>query len=164
MASVPLNPTFSGKVDSTQDALIIVEACLQGVLNHIPRGPYASEQSRLAKRGNVFVYEGHSSGTNVWLDNVLWSPGTISGDFLAHYELEGSVSLDGRSEDYNADKIKAGGLVKKTLTATSNGVSHYLVAYDTEAGVTPSKDSSLQRITPRPDLEAITHMAAPFEP
>ncbi|PVH70698.1 hypothetical protein DL98DRAFT_597599 [Cadophora sp. DSE1049] len=155
MASVPsttasvLNPTFYGKIVSTQDALIVVEACLQDVLMHIPRRPRACDQASLAKNGNVFVYEAHSSGIEVWQDNALWSPGEILDGFLVYRELD------------SAGGVKEGGIVKTTITVKARGVSHHLVSYYTEADVTggvvitQSKGVRLEHITPRSSLMTI---------
>ncbi|KAH6699904.1 hypothetical protein BKA61DRAFT_582752 [Leptodontidium sp. MPI-SDFR-AT-0119] len=46
MAYVSLKPTFFGKVASTQDALIVFEACLQGVLTHALRSPHNNEEGK----------------------------------------------------------------------------------------------------------------------
>lgn len=54
--------------------------------------------------------------------------------------------------------VKEDGLVKKTVSVTVGGISHYLVSYCTVADViyskfiTPTKDPRFQHIAPRPDL------------
>jgi hypothetical protein len=58
----PLSPTFYGHIASTQDALLLFEACLNGKLNHVTRHPYDRELVNLIKSGNVFIYKEHSSG------------------------------------------------------------------------------------------------------
>ncbi|KAL4874224.1 Gti1/Pac2 family-domain-containing protein [Aspergillus karnatakaensis] len=83
-----LEPTFSGYVATTQDALILFEACLTGVLHHVPRRPHDRERSHLVRSGSVFIYEENSSGIKRWTDGVTWSPSRILGNFLVYRELE----------------------------------------------------------------------------
>ncbi|PVH85492.1 hypothetical protein DL98DRAFT_408962, partial [Cadophora sp. DSE1049] len=89
MASAsPLSSTFFGHIASTQDALLLFEACLSGALNHVARRPHDRERVSLIKSGNVFIYEEHSSGIKRWTDGVPWSPSRILGNFLVYRELE----------------------------------------------------------------------------
>jgi Gti1/Pac2 family transcription factor len=87
-ASSPLAPTFYGHIASTQDGLLLFEACLSGVLNHVARRPHDRERAGLIRSGNVFIYEEHSSGIKRWTDGVPWSPSRILGNFLVYRELE----------------------------------------------------------------------------
>ncbi|KAH0844220.1 hypothetical protein AYO21_06252 [Fonsecaea monophora] len=83
-----LQPTFQGHVATTQDALILFEACLQGHLSHVPRRPHDRERSNLIRSGCVFIYEENASGIKRWTDGVTWSPSRILGNFLVYRELD----------------------------------------------------------------------------
>ncbi|KAF7859686.1 hypothetical protein EAF04_008765 [Stromatinia cepivora] len=83
-----LVPTFIGYIATTQDALLLFEACLGGSLPHFTRRPYDRERAGLIKSGNVFIYEGHSSGIKRWTDGVPWSPSQLLGNFLIDRELD----------------------------------------------------------------------------
>lgn len=83
-----LEPTFRGYVASTTDALILFEACLTGVLSHVPRRPHDRERSQLVRSGSVFIYEENASGIKRWTDGVTWSPSRILGNFLVYRELD----------------------------------------------------------------------------
>ncbi|KAK5069696.1 Global transcription regulator sge1 [Lithohypha guttulata] len=83
-----LQPTFNGHVSTTQDALILFEACLQGHLSHVPRRPHDRERSTLIRSGSVFIYEENASGIKRWTDGVTWSPSRILGNFLVYRELD----------------------------------------------------------------------------
>ncbi|ETI28358.1 hypothetical protein G647_00807 [Cladophialophora carrionii CBS 160.54] len=83
-----LQPTFQGHVSTTQDALILFEACLQGHLSHVPRRPHDRERSSLIRSGCVFIYEENASGIKRWTDGVTWSPSRILGNFLVYRELD----------------------------------------------------------------------------
>ncbi|KAH0545502.1 hypothetical protein GP486_008442 [Trichoglossum hirsutum] len=83
-----LNPTYCGHVATTNDALVLFEACLQGQLHHVPRRPHDRERSALIRSGCVFIYEENASGIKRWTDGVAWSPSRILGNFLVYRELE----------------------------------------------------------------------------
>lgn len=90
MSSAPaaLQPTFTGHVATTNDALILFEACLTGQLSHVPRRPHDRERSLLIRSGCVFIYEENASGIKRWTDGVTWSPSRILGNFLVYRELD----------------------------------------------------------------------------
>ncbi|KAJ9266475.1 hypothetical protein DTO195F2_998 [Paecilomyces variotii] len=83
-----LEPTYTGYVATTHDALILFEACLTGVLHHVPRRPHDRERSHLVRSGSVFIYEENASGIKRWTDGVTWSPSRILGNFLVYRELD----------------------------------------------------------------------------
>lgn len=82
--------TYRGHVASTQDALIVIEACFRGVLYHTCRRPRSSEESSLAKSGNIFVYESRSSGIRNWEDGITWSTPQRVGNFEICRQLSSS--------------------------------------------------------------------------
>jgi Gti1/Pac2 family transcription factor len=90
MSSGPaaLQPTFTGHVATTNDALILFEACLTGQLSHVPRRPHDRERNMLIRSGCVFIYEENASGIKRWTDGVTWSPSRILGNFLVYRELD----------------------------------------------------------------------------
>ncbi|KAL1882956.1 Global transcription regulator sge1 [Diaporthe australafricana] len=98
MPDSAITATYRGHVASTQDALIIVEACLRGVLYHTCRRPRASEESSLAKSGNIFVYESRSSGIRNWEDGIVWSTPQRVGNFELCRQLS-ATSGRSRSND-----------------------------------------------------------------
>ena len=83
----PVKPTWTGFIHTTHDALVIVEGCLQGKINHIARRPHDRERPSLIASGNVFVYEENASGIKRWTDGMTWSPSRIMGNFLVYREL-----------------------------------------------------------------------------
>ena len=85
---VPLQPTYHGYLATTLDALVLIEACLRGNLNHVPRRPQDRERTDLIRSGNIFIYEESASGIKRWTDGVNWSPSRILGNFLIYRELE----------------------------------------------------------------------------
>ncbi|KAI9893106.1 MAG: hypothetical protein M1814_000653 [Vezdaea aestivalis] len=83
-----LQATYTGHVATTQDALVLFEACLAGTLHHVPRRPHDRERTSLIQSGCVFIYEENASGIKRWTDGVPWSPSRILGNFLVYRELD----------------------------------------------------------------------------
>ncbi len=121
--SAPLTPTFEGHIASTLDALILFEACLGGVLNHVPRRPHDRERQDLIKSGNIFIYEEHSSGIKRWTDGVSWSPSRILGNFLIYRELDKPFPPGEKKRALKKSKKSPQGIVK------SEPLSHLNVPY-----------------------------------
>ncbi|KAG6354090.1 hypothetical protein INS49_005061 [Diaporthe citri] len=146
--------TYRGHVASTQDALIVIEACFRGVLYHTCRRPRSSEESSLAKSGNIFVYESRSSGIRNWEDGITWSTPQRVGNFEICRQLSSS---SGRSRS-NGNHSSAGRLCRKSMSVTVRGITHHLIAYFSSRDFTantllsPSADFGLADIIPRPEL------------
>ncbi|CAI7573032.1 unnamed protein product [Penicillium bialowiezense] len=153
-----LEPTFNGYVATTQDALLLFEACLTGVLHHVPRRPHDRERTHLVRSGSVFIYEENSSGIKRWTDGVTWSPSRILGNFLVYRELDKPfppgekkramkkatrrpmpAAFPDRPQSeleralvgslVDSYGFKDSGLVKKTMSVTVMGITHHLVSY-----------------------------------
>ncbi|KAL1959358.1 hypothetical protein VTO42DRAFT_2161 [Malbranchea cinnamomea] len=188
-----LEPTFRGYVGTTTDALILFEACLTGVLHHVPRRPHDRERAQLVRSGSVFIYEENASGIKRWTDGVTWSPSRILGNFLVYRELDKPFppgekkramkkgpGVGERTQQSEIERALVGslvdsygfkehGLVKKTMSVTLSGVTHHLVSYysveDVMRGalVTPSMVESLRYIRPRPELTTKQSFRAPID-
>lgn len=125
MASAsPLSPTFYGHIASTQDALLLFEACLSGALNHVARRPHDRERVSLIKSGNVFIYEEHSSGIKRWTDGVPWSPSRILGNFLVYRELERPFPPGEKKRAMKRGKRSPGISKQETFGGPSNGMNN----------------------------------------
>jgi hypothetical protein len=84
-----LEPTFFGYVATSNDALLIFEACRgNGLLQKVSRRPHDRERDRLIKSGNIFVFDEQSSGIRRWTDGIAWSPSRILGNYLIYRQLE----------------------------------------------------------------------------
>ncbi|KAF9290025.1 hypothetical protein BGZ68_008106 [Mortierella alpina] len=105
---------FHGRIEDTRDALIILEACRQGLLPRINRRLLAAEREGIVKAepydenssgpatrtrqattanpslieaGSVFVFDEDESRICRWTDGKIWSPSRICGNFLVYREL-----------------------------------------------------------------------------
>lgn len=85
---VQLVPTYFGFIESTYDALVLFEACLTGLIAHVPRRPHDREREHVIKSGNIFIYEESTSGIKRWTDGISWSPSRILGNFLIYRQLQ----------------------------------------------------------------------------
>lgn len=83
----PLQRTWCGFIHTTHDALIVLEACLQGKLHKVLRRPNEDERSNLIISGNVFIYD-KTSGISRWTDGIKWGPSRVMGNFLIYRELK----------------------------------------------------------------------------
>ncbi|KAF2654722.1 hypothetical protein K491DRAFT_459475 [Lophiostoma macrostomum CBS 122681] len=79
--------TWHGFLDTTKDAMTIVEATLQGRLSHISRRPHDKERAEMLTSGTVLVYEENASGIKRWTDAVHWSPSRVMNNCLIYRQL-----------------------------------------------------------------------------
>ncbi|KAJ2693087.1 Gluconate transport-inducing protein [Coemansia spiralis] len=173
-------PTYRGYIATTDDALLVFEACRLGVLQRRTRRLSNSERNSIAP-GCVFVWDETESGIRRWTDGRRWSPSRVNGCFLVYGELESGSSGSSSSSSSDKPAISHGdgpapavsGLAKKTLSllTTESGKLHLVCYYrrsDANAGqlATPSHDPFLRGIAiPRglyPDI--LPEMAQPIAP
>lgn len=83
-----IQPTYTGYVSSTEDALILFQATINGKLPAVSRRPQDRERTNLVQSGAVFVFNEHNSGIKRWTDGIAWSPSRILGNFLVYRQLE----------------------------------------------------------------------------
>ena len=119
-------------MQSTEDAVYLLEACLRGTLVHSSRGPRNGEATI---SDNVFVWEVNSTGIDRWKDGMKWTVWEEDG-------FEVSEATNGS------------GLTKKiisipTCRAIHNVVS-YCTAWDARALARPSRSMTL-----RPELASV---------
>ncbi|KAJ2774895.1 hypothetical protein IWQ56_000371 [Coemansia nantahalensis] len=182
-----MEPTYCGYIATTDDALLVFEACRLGILHRRTCRLSNSERSSIAP-GCVFVWDETESGIRRWTDGRRWSPSRVNGCFLIYAELEprsseqhpppGTDCGDGIAQQPRvpcavSDTPLDSGLCKKTLSLlTTQGGKLHLVCYyrktDADAGrlATPSHDPYLRGIAiPRslyPDI--LPEMTQPLAP
>lgn len=111
----PLVPTFRGYLESEDEAVCLVEACLRGTALHSSRGPRDGEATL---SGNVFVWEASSAGINCWSDRMEWA------------------ALERERGDFEVcESVDAPGLMKKTISIPACKTVHHVVSYYTAQDV-----------------------------
>lgn len=130
----PLNPTYENCfVQGPHDALILVQAVIDGRLTPVERRPQDQERSKLIKSGNVFIFNETRSHIQRWTDGISWSPSRILGEFLIYREKKQShrnsaISRKGRSSPGYERKLgsSSNGVSKKQLPPRHHFHSHHL--------------------------------------
>lgn len=109
-------PPWSGWIETTGDALLILEAARRGLIPRVTRRLVDSERKMITS-GSVFVFDEDESGIKRWTDGYFWSPSRILGNFLLYRETDkrgsghrSSKSDPSQSENeqgqYNMDTVK----------------------------------------------------------
>lgn len=112
-----ISPTFKGYIEDENDALLILQATLDGKLQQIPRRPYEIERPYLIVSGSIFVFVEEVSGIKRWTDGISWSPSRITGKFLVYRELDKSSGQGhGHDLEISSTSMRYSGLIKKTLS------------------------------------------------
>lgn len=108
-------PPWSGWIETTGDALLILEAARRGLIPRVTRRLVDSERKMITS-GSVFVFDEDESGIKRWTDGFFWSPSRILGNFLLYRETEkrGAGHRSARVErevqepqQYAQDNVKA---------------------------------------------------------
>ncbi|KAH9172530.1 Gti1/Pac2 family-domain-containing protein [Lactarius sanguifluus] len=149
-------PPWSGWIETTGDALLILEAARRGLIPRVTRRLVDSERKMITS-GSVFVFDEDESGIKRWTD---WTEKRGAGHRGARNDAEQGgeqSSVDGpKSEGQtlsrprgettrlgidrqrerslvgsltNSYKFKNGGMMKKTFSLTISGVSQHLISY-----------------------------------
>ncbi|KAJ6629839.1 Gti1/Pac2 family-domain-containing protein [Mycena sp. CBHHK59/15] len=99
-------PPWSGWIETTGDALLILEAARRGLIPRVTRRLVDSERKMITS-GSVFVFDEDESGIKRWTDGFFWSPSRILGNFLLYRETDkrgaGHGSRARRSTDEDAE-------------------------------------------------------------
>lgn len=80
-------PPWSGWIETTGDALIILEAARRGLIPRVTRRLVDAERKMITS-GSVFVFDEDESGIKRWTDGFFWSPSRILGNFLLYRETD----------------------------------------------------------------------------
>ncbi|KAJ2155315.1 Gluconate transport-inducing protein [Coemansia sp. RSA 637] len=144
-----MEPTYRGYIATTDDALLMFEACRLGMLQRRTRRLCERERSML-ESGCVYVWDENESGIRRWTDGKRWSPSRVNGCFLSYTELEPKNNELPDISDMPLDN----GMIKKSMTLfTKQNSKLHLICYystrDVESRrlVTPSQDPRLCNIS-----------------
>ncbi|QRW22785.1 cAMP-independent regulatory protein pac2 [Rhizoctonia solani] len=80
-------PPCSWFIETTEDALLILEAARRGLIPRVTRR-LVDRERRMITSGSVFVFDEDESGIKRWTDGLLWSPSRILGNFLLYRETD----------------------------------------------------------------------------
>ena len=95
-------PPWSGWIETTGDALLILEAARRGLIPRVTRRLVDSERKMITS-GSVFVFDEDEIGIKRWTDGFYWSPSRILGNFLLYRETD-KKGIAHRSRNHAADE------------------------------------------------------------
>lgn len=152
-----VTPSYYGYVSETNEALLLIQATIQGELPLVQKRPEDKEKNFLIRSGNIFIYEAGESGIKRWTDGLHWSPSRVLGNFLLYRQLHDKhtknqpVPRKSRKKSepellYNRgtpDQIECrlhgpltdvydfveDGLVKKSITVRLGNKQYHLISY-----------------------------------
>ena len=85
---------FHGFVETTADALRLIQAARQGVIPRITRRLNEEERATIVRSGAVFVFSVEESGIRRWTEGLSWSASRIAGNFLVSIFLLTDIKGD----------------------------------------------------------------------
>ncbi|KAI9338209.1 Gti1/Pac2 family-domain-containing protein, partial [Obelidium mucronatum] len=147
--AVPAHETFFGFIKEPIDALLVVEACIRGLLVSVDKVPSESAAIGPIRSGSIVVFEESSKR---WRDGRRWSPSRVHGPFLLYREVEATTDgpdprkckpthildtrIPGLEPTYSFKTLKQNtrlvpdGLTKRTITLkASDGLKHRIISY-----------------------------------
>ena len=97
-------PPWSGWIETTGDALLILEAARRGLIPRVTRRLVDAER-RMITSGSVFVFDEDESGIKRWTDGLFWSPSRILGNFLLYRETDKRGNRSARPDPEDSPDI-----------------------------------------------------------
>ncbi|KAJ6626995.1 Gti1/Pac2 family-domain-containing protein [Mycena sp. CBHHK59/15] len=159
MADAPENShlPFIGYVETTMDALRVIQAAFLGVIPRVAHRLNELERKSYVTSGSVFVFQTEESGIQRWTDGLFWSPSRVDGNFLLYVQmsdrLAGKRSHAKKSPHSGSLKMslveKANGLRKRTFSINIKGIVLHLISYFTPEDI---QSNRLMRPSLRPDI------------
>jgi hypothetical protein len=153
-AQPAFKPTWHGFLDTTKDAMTVVEAALQGRLNHINRRPHDKERLEMLVSGTVLVYEENASGIKRWTDASYWSPSRVLNNYLIYRQLVRPLKPDEKKAGVGA--LNAGKRKRKESASPSvTNMGDSLHQADDEFSDAPMYDGGMPSdMTPNTDINS----------
>lgn len=119
---------WTGWIETTGDALLILEAARRGLIPRVTRRLVDSERKMISS-GSVFVFDEDESGIKRWTDGFFWSPSRILGNFLLYRETDkrgpghkGARSQDSVDDAPETSQPESHSLSRPKTESNSNGL------------------------------------------
>jgi hypothetical protein len=146
--------TYYGYIRTCADAILIFQACQDGILPRLQRR-LSERERQFIRSGSVFVWDEDEGGMRRWTDGRSWSSSRVNGRFLAYREMEKEVHQTKSLPDEDRGlRFKVNGLIKQSFSITATtGQRLHLISYHSQNSADdlqiPITDSTLQSICPR---------------
>ncbi|TPX54518.1 hypothetical protein SeMB42_g00230 [Synchytrium endobioticum] len=125
--------SWNGIITTAKDALMIIEACRQGILPILMNRPKERERD-LIRSGSIIVFMENQSGMKRWRDGFRWTPSRIATPFLIYRQLDDEheeLEHESTPRRINDMNLKKGGLIKKALSLAVDGTKIHMISYFT---------------------------------
>ncbi|KAL5480243.1 SGE1 [Sanghuangporus weigelae] len=116
-------PPWCGWIETTGDALIILEAARRGLIPRVTRRLVDAERKMITS-GSVFVFDEDESGIKRWTDGFFWSPSRILGNFLLYRETDKRGAGHRGRSDRDANEGSSGSLLVSEHGQYSDSKDH----------------------------------------
>jgi hypothetical protein len=77
-----MDNVFYGWIDTTWDALLILEAARRGIVPRVTRRFHDIEKRNMIRSGAVIVFTEEESGIKRFTDPYIWSASRMLGNFM----------------------------------------------------------------------------------
>ncbi|KAJ7113143.1 Gti1/Pac2 family-domain-containing protein [Mycena epipterygia] len=116
-------PPWSGWIETTGDALLILEAARRGLIPRVTRR-LVDDERKMITSGSVFVFDEDESGIKRWTDGFFWSPSRILGNFLLYRETDkrGAGHAGRRRPDDDDEVVSRGETLSRPRSEGPAGV------------------------------------------
>jgi len=108
---------FHGFVETTADALRLIQAARQGVIPRITRRLNEEERATIVRSGAVFVFSVEESGIRRWTEGLSWSASRIAGNFLVS-----TISFVGIKSEISGGNHRSPSFIESWQVATAAGL------------------------------------------
>jgi len=127
--------SYYGRLVTRTDALVLCEACAQGIVPRVKRRLALNERESI-RSGTIYIWDERESGLRRWTDGKSWSASRVSGPFLTYREMEGKKVhgameniVSSEEEVTEGFRYKRDGLVKQSISVTTLKNRFHLIAY-----------------------------------
>ncbi|OAD03270.1 hypothetical protein MUCCIDRAFT_121716, partial [Mucor lusitanicus CBS 277.49] len=118
-----------GYIETTQDSLLVFEACRRNILPKVSRRLQERER-KMVRSGSVFVFDEKDSGIKRWTDGLVWSPSRILGNFLIYRELDKKPSASHKQQQIRKRSTSSSTLSSDASTVAASSKIRQSTAAD----------------------------------
>ena len=91
--SLFVEPSWNGWIETTGDALLMLEAAHRGLICSVNQHAVISENKKI-NSGSIFVYNTDDTNNECWTDGMQWTAPCILGNFQLFRQLKNGAEDD----------------------------------------------------------------------
>lgn len=129
--------SYKGYIHDSTDAMLLVQACYEGIIHPCERRLSIKERHKLIQSGSIFIFNERDSGIKRWTDGLTWSPSRISGNFLVYRQVRLKQNAPkAKTITSPVKKIKLTNLIDST-NHSSNGEGEFTAGSSNTSAAEP---------------------------